>query len=773
MRLRRQLILVSLLTLCLPWAGCQYIREMEDALRQGQSVALLASAKAVAAHIANDAGLKTALHGAGVSTAGARPIYLHPLPSAAIVDGYDDDWRHLPLTPTSFTWTPTTTATSGLTGTPTISPNETPAKVNGTVIATPMTGVNAGVNGTPIATPMTTGTMQKPSAAVEATERFSVRFWAGLFDGQIYMFFQVYDSHLSYHNPGLARLASGDHLLLHLGRGMAGRDYVLRTSAPGQLTARYLNSSGHVRQEHRIRGAWRERIGGYQMELRLPLTLSDAHLGFTVVNQDTQDSPSEDSPEPTVQRLGNLGATRQPPALIRRSSSLTSTLGIFAADGLRLSVAARDGWLVAQAGHLQQQINPYEAVSTAPAQHGLLSWLYRLALGEKNLPDLDRPARGGRFATGEVASALAGQRRALWYQDGPRRVGRAAVPIAGGDSTLGAVVAEQSTDEMLALTNSAFNRLFLYSLLATGVAGLGLLAYASWLSFRIRRLSRAADNAIGEDGKIQGTFPTSAAADEVGDLTRSYGQLLGRLQEYTDYLRSLSSKLSHELRTPLAVVRTSLDNLEHEPLPASAEIFAERAREGAGRLSAILTAMSAASRVEQSIKTSERETVMLNLLLQDVVSAYADVYPAQRIVGPADSDDNYSIEGSPELIVQMLDKLVDNAADFCPPQGAITLTLTRNSKQICLAVANDGPPLPAQMQGQLFDSLVSVREPESAAGNGQHRAHLGLGLHIVRLIVEFHRGHVRAYNREDGPGVVFEIRFPAAAGLLTSNPKPA
>ena len=88
-------------------------------------------------------------------------------------------------------------------------------------------------------------------------------------------------------------------------------------------------------------------------------------------------------------------------------------------------------------------------------------------------------------------------------------------------------------------------------------------------------------------------------------------------------------------------------------------------------------------------------------------------------------------------------------------------------------MANDGPPLPAQMQGQLFDSLVSVREPESAAGNGQHRAHLGLGLHIVRLIVEFHRGHVRAYNREDGPGVVFEVRFPAAAGLLTSNPKPA
>ena len=74
-----------------------------------------------------------------------------------------------------------------------------------------------------------------------------------------------------------------------------------------------------------------------------------------------------------------------------------------------------------------------------------------------------------------------------------------------------------------------------------------------------------------------------------------------------------------------------------------------------------------------------------------------------------------------------------------------------------LAVANDGPPLPEGMQDQLFDSMVSVRSRSDAA-----EPHLGLGLYIVRVITEFHRGAVRAANREDGRGAVITVAFPAA-----------
>lgn len=155
------------------------------------------------------------------------------------------------------------------------------------------------------------------------------------------------------------------------------------------------------------------------------------------------------------------------------------------------------------------------------------------------------------------------------YRYGVYNLGRVAVPVVRQGRILGSVVVEQTSAGILAQTNSAFQRLFFYTLLATLVAGVGLVAYASWISLRIRKLSHAADSAMREDGKLENKFSVSSAQDEIGDLNRSYAKLLTRLQEYTDYLRTLANKLSHELRTPLAVVRSSLDNLDNENLDRS------------------------------------------------------------------------------------------------------------------------------------------------------------------------------------------------------------
>jgi two-component system, OmpR family, sensor histidine kinase ChvG len=74
---------------------------------------------------------------------------------------------------------------------------------------------------------------------------------------------------------------------------------------------------------------------------------------------------------------------------------------------------------------------------------------------------------------------------------------------------------------------------------------------------------------------------------------------------------------------------------------------------------------------------------------------------------------------------------------------------------IRLSIANQGPPLPPDMQGRLFDSMVSVRTEQS-----RDEPHLGLGLYIVRLIAEFHGGEARAENLADARGVRFLVRVP-------------
>ena len=126
--------------------------------------------------------------------------------------------------------------------------------------------------------------------------------------------------------------------------------------------------------------------------------------------------------------------------------------------------------------------------------------------------------------------------------------------------------------------NQGLVRLMNVTLIATLLVAVTLLGYATWLSRRIRRLSVAAEDALESDD-LRSSLPSAQSGDEIGDLSRSFSHVLRQLGDYNDYLRTLASKLSHELRTPLAIVTSSLENLEHEPLnEASAGLRGARKR---------------------------------------------------------------------------------------------------------------------------------------------------------------------------------------------------
>ena len=227
--------------------------------------------------------------------------------------------------------------------------------------------------------------------------------------------------------------------------------------------------------------------------------------------------------------------------------------------------------------------------------------------------------------------------------------------------------------------------------------------------------------------------------------------MLGQLGDYNEYLRSLASKLSHELRTPLAIVTSSLENLEHEPLNEASANYAARAKSGADRLRRILTAMSEASRVEELMQHVDAEEFDLCTVLQSTVAAYRDVYGNRQIQFDTKLRSAPTL-GSPELAIQMLDKLVDNAVGFSSDKDLITIALLPMEDHWDIAISNPGPALPERMRTQVFDSMVSVR----AGGNNDH---LGLGLYIAKLIAEGHGGTIRAENIEGGAR--FTVSLPA------------
>jgi two-component system, OmpR family, sensor histidine kinase ChvG len=435
----------------------------------------------------------------------------------------------------------------------------------------------------------------------------------------------------------------------------------------------------------------------------------------------------------------------------------------------RIFVIDRELNVLARAGSLKRPSLPDEQAADSQVAR-VWYWLERETLHPLYALVLKQPSedfgeeQAGRVAlpAREVDGALSGiltvDRRPT--PDGKAVVVSAAHPIWVGDQVRGAVIVEETTNAVLAERNRAFERLFSIVLAALLIGSMALTLFASRLSARIRRLRDEAEAAIDAHGRVRGMLAGSSAGDEIGDLSRSFSSVLSRLAQYASYREHMASRLSHELRTPIAVVRSSLDNLKLSSLPDDARVYMERAQQGLNRLTHILTRMTEATRLEQSVGEDERERFDLAKVVAGCVDGYRVAYPQHALQLEIPSRE-VMLDGAPELIAQMLDKLVANAVEFSTEGTPIVVRLERGDAELRLSVENEGPLLPDAMSGRLFDSMVSVRGDQRS---DQHRdvPHLGLGLYIVRLIAEAHRGRAAAQNRDDGRGVVVTVTLPSA-----------
>lgn len=674
MNLRRQLLLVSLLTLVLPWAGCQFIRETESALREGQQRMLSGTAQAIADSLSQFSAEFRAAGTDGIFR--ENQIYGHPLASEPLVDGYIDDWS-LP--------------------------------------AGSMRSIR-GVNGI-------------------------IRFSVGIFSRYVYVFVETRDTAVIYARPthDSDKRFSDSVTLISVDPAGGRTEFAFIPEAPGALIAQRI-FAGRSSEESRIRAYWQDTPNGYRLEARIPLELLGERIGLMISNTDSADRPG-------IRSASFDGPL--PGRFISISPVLTSALAGYAQPDLRLIVTDPAGWRLAQAGQLAT--DRYDAGSGEPKS----TWLrriYNALLESGEEAALAEPDPTGREQQDYIRSALRDTAASAWFRSS--RTGRAVVtvaqPVWSGTVQTGTLILQQGTDAILSLTNESLGRLINFTLIATLAVAFVLLGYANWLSMRIRRLSTAAESALDDD-RMRLALPSALANDEIGDLSRSFSAVLRQLGNYNDYLRTLASKLSHELRTPLTIVSSSLENLEHEPLSREARQYTARARDGAARLKKILSAMSEASRVEELMQHADPEEFDLHGALQAATAAYADIGSERRFRFDALIDKGV-FKGSPEMIMQLLDKLVDNAIGFSQPQDEIVITLEGDDEHYRISIANPGPPLPESMRSQLFDSMVSVRQ------GGDAGEHLGLGLYIAKLIAEGHGGTIQAENTENG--VVFCVQLP-------------
>jgi dedicated sortase system histidine kinase len=552
-------------------------------------------------------------------------------------------------------------------------------------------------------------------------------------DEGIYMLVSVRDATRTRSDARDPRAMTSDHLTLTLQRADLTRRYLIASGAPGHFDALTLTDATDNALPTVLDGVWQESGSSYGIELRMPRAQMPDRLSIAAYDADTAtETSSELMP------------------LLTLSTQLSDELSQFVADGMRARILTGDGWVIATAG----------ALSTPQAQpvarrRWLENLVYRHLLAPSLIEAADFSVELPRLNATEIWQALSGVTSTAWHRTAADSgvVLAAAVPLKTQGEVRGALLLEQASETLPLLTNRALLSVATASLFALFVAGGILFMFSSVLSLRIRRLRDAADRALRTSGSVDtAAMPLTQSRDELGDLARSFSRLLDEVSAYTDYLRTLASKLSHELQTPLAIVKSSLDNLDHQSLPAAAQPYVDRARGGAERLGAIVRAMSQANGMERAIGAAEGEDFDLTAVVRGCIDSYRPIIAPRRL----DSELPTSpliMHGAPELIAQALDKLVDNARSFAPDDGWIRIALHARDDGAELIVANSGPLLPDTMQDRLFDSLVSLRPAQRAA----EAPHLGLGLYIVRLIASAHRGAASAHNLLDGSGVEFRL----------------
>jgi signal transduction histidine kinase len=304
------------------------------------------------------------------------------------------------------------------------------------------------------------------------------------------------------------------------------------------------------------------------------------------------------------------------------------------------------------------------------------------------------------------------------------------------------------------------------ALLIAGTAVMAILVFRP-VHGRLRGLEQAAA-AVGA-GETAVRAPEDGG-DEVASLARRFNRMAAdldaRVQELRDADRSrrqLLADVSHELMTPLTAMRGYLETLA---LPAAVKDEATRARylgivtEETLRLEAIIGDLLDLARLDGGAGSFEREPVPLARLFDRTFARHQGTLEERGVAFVRDiAPGAATVLGDERRLEQVLQNLVANAVRHTPRDGRIALRATADGDDVLLVVEDSGPGIPAEHLPHVFDRFYRVDSARNAQSGGS-----GLGLSIVRAVVEQHGGRVSASNGSMG-GARFELRLPAGRGV--------
>lgn len=330
-----------------------------------------------------------------------------------------------------------------------------------------------------------------------------------------------------------------------------------------------------------------------------------------------------------------------------------------------------------------------------------------------------------------------------------------AAPIITGGTVSGVVTVAKPTTNINSFLQQAKPQLI--KAVSLSVAAAVVLGYlvALWVTRPIQRMTAYA-RAVHAGQRAD--FPPLDST-EIGAMGRALQKMQTAL-EGKAYAERYVQQLTHEIKSPLSAIRGAAELLEEKVPPQKRKTFLNNIRTEANRIQTIVDRMLTLAALENKQTLPRLEAVELVSLVNGVIQSKNPMLLSKQISVRIGIGDHITISGDRFWLHQAVSNLVQNAIDFSPMEGKLTIVAHIVQQNVRLCIENTGSAIPDYALDKLFEKFYSLKRPDSG------RKSTGLGLNLVKQVAILHNGTIALKNRPSG-GVQSILTLP----LLNKAPK--
>ncbi|HEY1545034.1 MAG TPA: ATP-binding protein [Xanthobacteraceae bacterium] len=293
--------------------------------------------------------------------------------------------------------------------------------------------------------------------------------------------------------------------------------------------------------------------------------------------------------------------------------------------------------------------------------------------------------------------------------------------------------------------------------LLLGIALIFVLAASASVMVTRRTVGRieavnATSRAIMRSGGLGERIPLRGTRDEWDQLAANLNLMLDRIEALMGEVKQVTDSVAHDLRTPLARIRGRLERASTRPrAPGEDQVLINDALADLDVVLRMFASLTRISQIETSDRTAAFRTVNLAEIAHDVVELFDAAAEDAGVRLTAGGDARVLITGDRDLLFDAVSNLVDNAIKHGRRDGHVTVSVACRQDGATMAVADDGPGIPAHEFPHVFKRFYRLERSRRAPGNG-------LGLSLVAAVARLHGARIEMHD--NAPGLQIRLHFP-------------